>query len=273
MNRKVSPSRSVIAPMSAPHRRAAESTSVCRTGLKIEGRAADDLEHVGRRRLLLQRLARARRVRACTSSNRRTFSMAMTAWSAKVLQQLDLPGSEKGPGRDRGDIDGADRAIVLQHRHCGDGAGVDGLRHVADRVVGIRLDVGYLLDLAAHHRARRGAAATGRHGIGASHGLMTARRKSVLGHEMDELAVEPEDRAKFSLAQARRPFGDHVEHRLQIGRRARDDAEHVVRRRLLLQRFGQRAVARLHLVEQADVLDGDDRLVGEGLQQRRSACR
>ena len=27
---------------------------------------------------------------ACTSLNSRTFSMAMTAWSAKVLQQLDV---------------------------------------------------------------------------------------------------------------------------------------------------------------------------------------
>ena len=30
------------------------------------------------------------RVRACTSSNRRTFSIAITAWSAKVVDQLDL---------------------------------------------------------------------------------------------------------------------------------------------------------------------------------------
>ena len=29
-------------------------------------------------------------VRACTSSNSRTFSIAITAWSAKVVDQLDL---------------------------------------------------------------------------------------------------------------------------------------------------------------------------------------
>ena len=44
-------------------------------------------------------------------------------------------------------------------------------------------------------------------------------------------------------------------------------------RRLLLQRLGQLARARLHLLEQAHVLDGDHRLVGEGLRQARSACR
>ena len=29
-------------------------------------------------------------VRACTSSNSRTFSIAITAWSAKVCNELDL---------------------------------------------------------------------------------------------------------------------------------------------------------------------------------------
>ena len=39
-------------------------------------------------------------------------------------------------------------------------------------------------------------------------------------------------------------------------------------RLLLLQRLGEVARARLHLVEQARVLDGDDRLVREGVEQR-----
>ena len=41
----------------------------------------------------------------------------------------------------------------------------------------------------------------------------------------------------------------------------------VAGRGLLLQRLGQLAVARLHLLEQPHVLDGDHRLVGEGLEQ------
>ena len=51
--------------------------------LKIEGGPPDHLEELGRRRLLLQgdpQLA----LRACSSVNSRTFSMAMTAWSVKV---------------------------------------------------------------------------------------------------------------------------------------------------------------------------------------------
>ena len=42
--------------MSASQSRAADSTSVLQHGLQIEGRAADDLEHVGGGGLLLQRL-------------------------------------------------------------------------------------------------------------------------------------------------------------------------------------------------------------------------
>ena len=43
--------------------------------------------------------------------------------------------------------------------------------------------------------------------------------------------------------------------------------KHLGGRRLLLQRLGEFARARLHLVEQPHVLDRDHRLVGEGLDQ------
>ena len=45
-----------MTPWSASQSRAAVSTSVSSTALQIEGRAADDLEHVGGGGLLLQRL-------------------------------------------------------------------------------------------------------------------------------------------------------------------------------------------------------------------------
>ena len=47
----------------------------------------------------------------------------------------------------------------------------------------------------------------------------------------------------------------------------RDDLQHLGGRGLLLQRLGQLARARLHLVEQPHVLDRDHRLVGEGRDQ------
>ena len=44
---------------------------------------------------------------------------------------------------------------------------------------------------------------------------------------------------------------DRVEHRLHVRRRAADDAEHLGRRRLMLQRLAQFCVALLNLFEQA----------------------
>ena len=56
---------------------------------------------------------------------------------------------------------------------------------------------------------------------------------------------------------------DRLEHRLDVGRRARDHPQDLARGRLLLERL-QLLASR---VEQAHVLDRDDRLVGEGLEE------
>ena len=62
-------------------------------------------------------------------------------------------------------------------------------------------------------------------------------------------------------------FGQRVEHRLQIECRAADDFEHIRGRRLLIERIAQFLGALLLGFEQPHVLDGDDRLVGEGFDQ------
>ena len=53
--------------------------------LHVRGRAADDAEHLGGRGLMLQCLAQFC-VALLSSLNSRTFSIAITAWSAKVLR-------------------------------------------------------------------------------------------------------------------------------------------------------------------------------------------
>ena len=83
---------------------------------------------------------------------------------------------------------------------------------------------------------------------------------------MDQLAVEREDHSEGRLAQLPRIRRDRLEHRLHVALRLADHAQDLAGRRLLLQRFGQVAVARLQLVEQPRVLDRDHRLVGEGLE-------
>ena len=67
--------------------------------LQIGRRARDDPQHVGRSRSAAPATRSAPRLRACTSSNSRTFSMAMTAWSAKVFSSsicLSLNGRDLG---------------------------------------------------------------------------------------------------------------------------------------------------------------------------------
>ena len=57
------------------------------------------------------------RVRACTSSNSRTFSIAITAWSAKVVTS-SICLSVKGRSVRRMQRDDADRTAVAQQRHA-----------------------------------------------------------------------------------------------------------------------------------------------------------
>ena len=65
-------------------------------------------------------------------------------------------------------------------------------------------------------------------------------------------------------ANPRGALDDGIEHRLHVRRRAADDAEHLGRRRLMLQRLAQFCVALLDLLEQPHVLDGD-----HGLSRQR----
>ena len=62
--------------------------------LQIARRAGDDLEHLRGRGLLLQRFVRSS-VRWRSSLSSRVFSMAMTAWAAKFVHQLDLLVGER----------------------------------------------------------------------------------------------------------------------------------------------------------------------------------
>src|SRR5262245_64169938 len=85
--------------------------------------------------------------------------------------------------------------------------------------------------------------------------------KLIESDEMNELAVEREDATQRGVTEPERIRRHRVEHRLDVGRRAGDHTQDFAGSGLPLQRL-------LCLVEQPHVLNGDDRLVSEGLNQR-----
>jgi hypothetical protein len=83
--------------------------------------------------------------------------------------------------------------------------------------------------------------------------------RPIMGHENEAVAVTAEDAGLLRPAQPGGALRHGVENRLDVGRRAADHPQDLSRRRLLFEGL-------FRLVEQAHVLDGDDGLVGEGLE-------
>ena len=77
---------------------------------------------------------------------------------------------------------------------------------------------------------------------------------------MEHAALHPRDMAGGAVDEAKRGGDDGVEHRARIRRRLADHAQDFGRRGLPFQRL-------LRLLEQAHVLNGDNRLVAERLQE------
>ena len=98
-----------------------------------------------------------------------------------------------------------------------------------------------------------------------SDGPQRRRRGAARCRRRSATFAEP---ASHSLQRRRR---DGVEHRLHVGGRARDHAQDLAGGGLLLERLGERRGCAPRSRELARVLDGDHRLVSEGLQQRQLA--
>ena len=95
----------------------------------------------------------------------------------------------------------------------------------------------------------------------------------VAGRDRIEVPFLPVDEASVGVAQPHRVLDQAIEHRLKIERRAADHFEDVASGRLLFQRLREIAVASPQLGEQAHVFEGDDRLIGEALQQSDLSLR
>src|SRR5580704_5747709 len=85
--------------------------------------------------------------------------------------------------------------------------------------------------------------------------------------EVQGITVPAVNSPEGGIADTRGFFQHGVKYGLQIAWKAADDLEHIRGCRLLFQRRRQVSGALAQFVEQPRVLDGDDRLGGEGLNQ------
>ena len=185
----------------------------------------------------------------------------VTVACLQLLEQPDvLDGDDRlvGERRDQRDLlvrerrdflaihrDGADGLPLTQHGDGEHGSDAQGLRGGAVRVVGLIEDVRDVDRLAVQNRPGRHAAAIRSHWPLPSQGLEADRREIVVGRDVHQGAVVPEDECEGRSAEPDSAAGDRVEDRLGVGRRAGDDAQDLPGRRLLLERRGQIVVARL----------------------------
>jgi hypothetical protein len=174
------------------------------------------------------------------------------------LQELDLSVWEQ-PGLGAGDRNRPDREAVSQHRDACGAPIAAGRRHRAEGVAGVQGDIRDLHDTSLEYCASCNGPPTWRRRIRASIDLKHLGGEAAVRHEVEELTIKLVHKAKLGLAEPSRALGDHVEHRLGVGRRPGDHPQDLGRGSLLLERL-------IRLVEQADILDGDDGLGGERLR-------
>src|SRR5215831_7878147 len=149
------------------------------------------------------------------------------------LQQLDLL-LRKWFDDSSCDRDRPDGSALTKHRH-----GQDGTEHtegVDD--VWIVVVIRDLHDRCRKDASRRRTRAARSLRESLADGFDFFGRTAVLGGEVDQLTVEPMNSRQIRAAEQRRRLRDCIEDRLDIRRRARDDAEDITGCRLPGQRAG-----------------------------------
>ena len=217
--------------------------------LNVRRRAGDDTQNFARRSLLLQRLLEFLEQPDVLDGDHRLVG--------EGFEQLDLRRGEGAHlGATRGQVSNEFPLLTKGNDQEGTPA-AGGHPTLGNRSA--RADVGNVKRAVLAHPAKLWLINTD---LGAGNGYGT--KMSPRNHRV------PLVESQYHVINPTNPRGaldDGVEHRLHVRRRAADDAEHLGGRRLMLQGLAQFCVALLQFLEQPDILDGDDRLVGEGLEQ------
>ena len=234
--------------------------------LDVSLRLADHLENFTRRRLSVERHAEVGV--ACLQLLEQAHVLdGDDGLVGEGLEQLDL-GRHERPRLDARHENRADGVPVAHHGH-GEQAPEPAGQRDAVRMFAVGQHVLDVDDGSRQDRARghQRAARLRPHRQHPLECLVRFRWVVVSRLEVHQLAIEPEDCADQPIAQGHGATHDCIEDRLDVGRRAGNDAQDLGGGRLLLEGHAQVGVARLQLLEQPHVLDGDDGLVGEGLEQ------
>ena len=201
-------------------------------------RRADGLADLAQRGQLSDRWVSSP-VRASSSLNRRTFSMAMTAWSAKVCEQRDLRCPRTVRARARADADRRRWARLAQHRDARIAAGADARArsrrcwYSGSASTSGTMDRCAFEDRAARTRcpARAAAGSMPAHRLACSGRAVALRRRDGSARRRTRKTA-----LNVGLAQPHGAPDDRVEDRLHVGLRLADDPQDLAGRRLLLER-------------------------------------
>jgi hypothetical protein len=230
--------------------------------LKIEGRAADDLQHVAGRGLVLERFLQVAGALLQLAEQPRILHRDHRL-RGEILQQRDLLLGER-PNLPAVDHNVAEHPSVLQQRHQKVGAGASEIDQ--SEAIGVAAliglggnEVGDVNKALTGQDARRPGAGPINAQVAPCVVLNISGRHPVCRGQTEPLAVIGAQLAEGTAAQAQRFRQHRIEHRGEVAGRAVDDLQYLGSRRLLLQ-----GLARLG--DQPRVLHRDHRLRREILQ-------
>ena len=201
-------------------------------GVEVEGRAADDLQHIRRGGLLRQQFLEVARLSLHLFKQSRVLD-SDDGLVGESPHQLDLPLTEDaGAAPPQGNS--ADDGLVAKQRHAEHGV-MSGARPYLRVDLRVGANIGDILHFAGEQDARanrRPARRLGRCLYEANELLAIVRESLAVEGVADPLINE----AAIGFAERDRRSNQGVQHCLQVERRTADDLQHIRRAGLLLQR-------------------------------------
>ena len=223
---------------------------------KVAGRRVDDLQHLGSRGLLFQRLPLFGDQPRVLNRDHRLIGEGADEFDLPVGKRFHPKASED---------DHASHLALAQQRHAEQGADPTQRNRLGHSVFRIGSQIGDMDDMAF----KRGPPGH-RRAVGGKRLALNERvERRCIGkgcHHSVSIALAGCHPGSLRIAQPCGGFEQCRQHRLQIERRAADDLQHVAGRRLVFQQFLKVARAGLQ-TRNTRVLHRDHRLLRKVLQQ------